>query len=81
MNALESVVLRVRETEYPITRLRITAPTELICQMIGDFEERGQVPDFDDDVVRFGPALAVWVDDDLPADTFKIQSLAGCVTQ
>jgi hypothetical protein len=81
MNTLESLVRRVRETEYPVTQLHITAPTDLICQMIDDFEERGQVPDFDDHVVRFGPHLAVWVDDDLPAGTFKIQSLAGCVTQ
>ena len=81
MTVIESLTLRVRETQCPVTRLRITAPTDLICQMIGDFEERGQVPDFDEHVVRFGPALAVWVDDDLPADTFKIQSLAGCVMQ
>jgi hypothetical protein len=75
MTAIESLTLRWREVR-PDTKapLRISAPTAVICQMIEDFEERGHVPEFDDNVVRFGPDLAVWVDDDLPDNTFLIQT-------
>ena len=78
MNAIESLVLRVRETEHPVTQLRISAPDTLIYQFIEEFEERGEVPEFGPeigtgcDVVWFGPHLAVHADNDLPADTFEI---------
>lgn len=81
MNALESLVRRVRETEFPVARLRISAPDALIAQMLWEFEARGETPSFGNDVVHFGPHLSVWRDADLPDDTFKIQSLAGNVTQ
>jgi hypothetical protein len=87
MNTLESLVRRVRETEYPVTQLRISAPVTLIDKMIDEFLARGETPEFGSekdtgcDLVWFGPHLAVFIDADLPDDTFKIQSLAGCVTQ
>ena len=87
MNAIESLVLRVRETQHPVTQLRISAPVTLIDKMIDEFLARGETPEFGSekdtgcDLVWFGPHLAVFLDADLPAGTFKIQSLAGCVTQ
>ena len=87
MNALESLVRRVRETECPLTQLRISAPVTLIDTMIDEFLARGETPEFGSekdtgcDLVWFGPHLAVFIDADLPDDTFKIQTLAGCVTQ
>jgi len=80
MNVLENLVLRVRETEYAVNRLRISAPVTLIDEMIDEFEARGETPEFDDYCVSFGPYISVYVDDDLPDDTFmiKIESPRGC---
>jgi hypothetical protein len=33
MNRLETLVRRVRETEVPVTQLRISAPVDLIAEM------------------------------------------------
>ena len=72
MNAIESVVRRVRETEYPVTQLRISAPVTLIDKMIDEFLARGETPEIDNEVVEFGPYISVHPDDDLPSDCFKI---------
>jgi hypothetical protein len=72
VNAIESLVLRVRETQHPVTQLRISAPVTLIEQMICEFTARGETPEIDDEVVEFGPYISVHPDDDLPSDCFKI---------
>lgn len=59
MNAIESVVRRVRETEYPVTQLRISAPVTLIDKMIDEFLARGETPEIDNEVVEFGPYISV----------------------
>ena len=78
MTAIEGLTLRVRETQRPVTQLHITAPTDLICQMIDDFEARGETAEIgcDDfgncEHVRFGLYITVHVDDALPAGSFQI---------
>jgi hypothetical protein len=72
MNALESVVRRVRETEYQVTQLRITASSVLIAKMVEEFRARGETEDSDGDAFMFGPYLTVQLNDQLPPGTFKI---------
>jgi hypothetical protein len=83
MTAIESLTLRVRETQCPVTQLRISAAVTLIDEFLarGETPEFGSEKDTGCDLVWFGPHLAVFLDADLPDDTFKIQLLTGCVTQ
>jgi hypothetical protein len=77
MTALESLTLRIREVRADAKApLHISAPVGLIDKMIDEFLARGETPEFDDDVVWFGPHIAVYVDDFLLPATFKIESLA-----
>ena len=87
-SVIEELVLRVREVRnHTQAPLRISAPWPIVDRMIDEFLARGETPEFGSekdtgcDLVWFGPHLAVFIDADLPDDTFKIQSLAGCVTQ
>lgn len=78
MNSIEALTLRVREVRGDAkTPLRISAPVALIEEMIVEFQQRGESPEIDDDLVRFGPFIAVYLDDSLPEDVFKIESRTG----
>jgi hypothetical protein len=86
-SAIEELTLRIRgirdHTQAP---LHISAPWPLIDRMCDEFAMRGEQPELDCDEfgncehVRFGPHIAVHVDDALPSDSFviEIQSRADC---
>jgi hypothetical protein len=74
--ALELLVLRYREVRGAANPLlRITAPATLLDRMIAESLARGTTPELGYNCVGFGPELVVYVDDDLPADTFRIAVL------
>ncbi len=74
--ALEALVLRFREirgTGNPL--LRISAPATLVDRMIHESLMRGVTPPLGYNCATFGPGLTVYVDNDLPDDTFRIAVL------
>ena len=74
MNALKTLVHRVQEVPYPVAQLHITVPMALLDKLVKEFIECGGELKTDDDNygVFFGSSIAVHVDDELPAGTFKI---------
>ena len=79
MNGIEALTLRIREVrDTAKTSLRISAPVGLVEEMIVEFQLRGETPVIDDDVVRFGPFIVVYLDDSLPEAVFKIESRTDC---
>jgi hypothetical protein len=51
MKAFKSLLRRVCEIPYPVAQLRISAPDTLVYELIEEFEERGQTPDFGSEAV------------------------------
>jgi hypothetical protein len=76
MPALEMLVLRFREVRGDSNpMLRISAPATLLDRMIKESLMRGVTPPLGYNCATFGPGLTVYVDDDLPRDTFRIAVL------
>ena len=72
---LDALVLRAREVNGVVdASLRISAPPQLLNEMIDEFIARNGVPVVGDNAVSFGHVRVV-VDDSLPPYTFRIDKL------
>ena len=72
-NALEELVLRYRAVKAQAQApLRISASPDMLDRMIRESYARGLTPRVSPNGVAFGPELDVYLDRDLPNESFRI---------